>query len=75
MEVASFLNDIVVSVQHHINYHHQHPPPCSYHLVANMSESPRYTVMSDPSGKSILSIDAILPETLDEKRKRLNCEA
>ena len=31
--------------------------------------------MSDPSGKSTLSIDAILPETHNEKRKRLNCEA
>eukprot|EP00957_Ditylum_brightwellii_P100221 7637507-Ditylum_brightwellii.AAC.1 len=75
MEVASVLNDIVVNVQHHINCHCQHPPPCSYHPVANMSDSPRCTVMSDPSGKSTLSIDAILPEIRDEKRKRLNHEA
>jgi len=75
MEVASVLNGIVVNVQHHINYHRQHPPPCFYHPVANMSDSPRCTVMSDSSGKSTSSIDAILPETLDEKRKRLNREA
>eukprot|EP00957_Ditylum_brightwellii_P042061 3186094-Ditylum_brightwellii.AAC.1 len=44
-------------------------------VVANMSDSPRCTVMSDPSRKSTLSIDAIPPEMYNEKRKMLNCEA
>mmetsp|Transcript_9253 Transcript_9253/g.13529 ORF Transcript_9253/g.13529 Transcript_9253/m.13529 type:complete len:206 (-) Transcript_9253:396-1013(-) len=40
-----------------------------------MSASPRCTVMSDPSGKSTSSVDAIPSETPDEKRKRLSRES
>eukprot|EP00957_Ditylum_brightwellii_P089199 6792785-Ditylum_brightwellii.AAC.1 len=40
-----------------------------------MSDNPRCTVMSDPSGKSTFSVDVISSEALGEKIKRLNHEA